>query len=79
MAALYGKQELDALSRLNLSDSRDAVARRIGEDVAGPAGDEVDAASLGRLAPEAATAPLVVNNDRALLANAQPLLIRKDL
>jgi acyl-CoA dehydrogenase len=36
-------------------------------------------ASLGRLSRDAAAAPLMVNNDRALLANAQSLLIRKEL
>ena len=36
-------------------------------------------ASLGRLARDAAAAPLMVNNDRALLANAQSLLVRKEL
>jgi acyl-CoA dehydrogenase len=35
--------------------------------------------SLGRLSRDAAAAPLMVNNDRALLANAQSLLIRKEL
>ena len=36
-------------------------------------------ASLGRLARDVAAAPLMVNNDRALIANAQSLLIRKAL
>jgi len=36
-------------------------------------------ASLGRLLRDAAGAPLMVNNDRALQATAQTLLLRKDL
>ena len=36
-------------------------------------------ASLGRLVRDAAAAPLMVNNDRALVAAAQSLLLRKDL
>jgi acyl-CoA dehydrogenase len=35
--------------------------------------------SIGRLSRDAAAAPLMVNNDRALMAIAQSLLIRKDL
>jgi acyl-CoA dehydrogenase len=35
--------------------------------------------SIGRLSRDAAAAPLMVNNDRALTAMAQSLLIRKDL
>jgi hypothetical protein len=35
--------------------------------------------SLGRISRDAAAAPLMVNNDRVLLASAQALLIRKDL
>jgi acyl-CoA dehydrogenase len=35
--------------------------------------------SLGRLVRDAAAAPLMVNNDRALIANSQSLLIRKGL
>jgi acyl-CoA dehydrogenase len=35
--------------------------------------------SLGRISRDAASAPLMVNNDRALMAAAQSLLIRKDL
>jgi acyl-CoA dehydrogenase len=36
-------------------------------------------ASLGRLSRDAAAAPLMVNNDRALVAASQSLLLRKDL
>jgi acyl-CoA dehydrogenase len=36
-------------------------------------------ASLGRLSRDVAAAPLMVNNDRALTANAQSLMIRKAL
>lgn len=35
--------------------------------------------SIGRLSRDAAAAPLMVNNDRALMATARALLIRKDL
>jgi acyl-CoA dehydrogenase len=35
--------------------------------------------SIGRLMRDAAAAPLMVNNDRALLAAAQTLLVRRDL
>lgn len=35
--------------------------------------------SIGRLSRGAAAAPLMVNNDRALMATARSLLIRKDL
>jgi acyl-CoA dehydrogenase len=54
MAALYGKQELVASSPSTLAASPDAVAREIGQDVAGPAADEVDA--TGRFPAEAVTA-----------------------
>jgi acyl-CoA dehydrogenase len=36
-------------------------------------------ASMGRLMRDVAAAPLMVNNDRVLLATAQSLLVRKDL
>jgi acyl-CoA dehydrogenase len=35
--------------------------------------------SLGRLSRDVAAAPLMVNNDRALVANSQSLLVRKEL
>jgi acyl-CoA dehydrogenase len=35
--------------------------------------------SLGRIARDAAAAPLMVNNDRALMATAQSLLVRKQM
>jgi hypothetical protein len=34
---------------------------------------------MGRLMRDVAAAPLMVNNDRVLLATAQSLLVRKDL
>jgi acyl-CoA dehydrogenase len=56
----------------------DVVQRAMG--ICGLAGYENDSSvSIARLMRDAAAAPLMVNNDRALHAAAQSLLVRKDL
>jgi len=70
-----------SMDNLKLSTSTlviDVVQRAMA--ICGLSGYQNDSdSSIARLMRDAAAAPLMVNNDRALLAAAQTLLVRKDL
>ncbi len=78
VATLRFSAQMDSLKISSSTLVQDVVRQAM--SICGLAGYANDSpSSLGRLVRDAAAAPLMVNNDRALVASSHSLLLRKDL